>query len=707
MKVALIGNPNCGKTTLFNSLTGATAKTGNWPGVTVSKKEGQYRLGTENITIVDLPGVYSLSPYSPEEVVSRNFIIEENPDVIINIIDVTNLERNLYLTLQLMEMDKPVIVALNMIDLATKNGYVVDKSMLQKRTNVPVVEISALKQDGLDSLMKSAKEASLKPRKGVTVIDNPLVEIVQNKLKPVPNSLFYAIKLLEEDPLIMSKFNKVEESIRYLKDHSLQEEIAEKRYTYIQKHFSNVVVKPNQTEGTTRSDKYDRVLTHKIGGLPLFILIMLMVFHFTFSNDFLFLHAFGIIPSGSFDIPVIGTDMIASPGMMLFNVMALFTDWFGSILGGWLSGAPEWCASLLVDGVWGGVGAILSFIPNILVLFFFITILEDCGYMARVAFLMDKIFKGIGLSGKAFIPLISCFGCAVPGIMATKTLESAKERRITIMLAPFFSCGAKLPIWTAFAAVLYGGAYSDLIVGGVYFFGIIVAMITALILNKIIKGENTPFIMEMPEYHRPQARNIGLLLWDKCKHYLIKAGTLIAASMVILWVLTNFSWTFQMVENMEESILGSIANFISPIFIPLGFGRGAFAGVFVIAAFAGLIAKEEVPTVFASLGVLELAVASVSPASIFAFMAFNLLVIPCMAATSTARSELNNRRHFLLALLFWIGVAYIFGMIVYATATLITLYWWISILLGILLVGGLAGFIIYQVQSEKEVLSCN
>ncbi len=688
MKIALIGNPNCGKTTLFNSLTGSTAKTGNWPGVTVTKKEGIYRLGKEDITIVDLPGVYSLSPYSPEEIVSRNYLLNEKPDCIINIVDVTNLERNLYLTFQLMETDCPMVIALNMVDLAKKNGEEINAGVLKKYTNLPVVEISALKKSGLDELIRACKNADKKHRQATTVLTDPLIEITEKKLAK-DNALFLSIKLLEGDPLVKEENQAVYQWLSSLKtksDGAYQEEFALTRYQFIQKNCLDVVKKAPLSEDKTKSDRIDAVLTHKIWGIPCFILIMMLVFHLTFSTDFLFLHALGIIPEGSFDLPIIGNDAIASPGMLLFQAMDFFVSWLSDVFRSWLAFAPAWCSSLLVDGLFAGVGAILSFIPNILVLFLFITILEDCGYMARVAFLMDRIFKGLGLSGKAFIPLVSCFGCAVPGIMATKTLESEKERRITIMLAPFFSCGAKLPIWTAFATVLFGGKYADLIVGGVYFFGIIVAVLMALVLNRLIKGTQAPFIMEMPEYHLPQAKNIGLLLWDKCKHYLIKAGTLIAASTIILWVLMHFNWRFEMVDVMNESILGSVSAAIAPVFIPLGFGKGPYAGVFVIAAFAGLIAKEEVPTVFVSLGVLDAAIASVSPAAIFAYMAFNLLVIPCMAATSTAKGELGHRRHFLLALLFWVLTAYFFSMVVYVVATMIEEFWWVSlILVGVVL----------------------
>ncbi len=694
MIFALIGNPNCGKTTLFNSLTGATAKTGNWPGVTVEKKEGQFK----DHTLVDLPGIYSLSPYSPEEIVSRNYILEEKPDCVINIVDITNLERNLYLTLQLLEMDVPVVLALNMMDIAKKRGFDIDVSILEKKLNIPCIEISALKQEGMEALISLACKTAIVPRTGKTVLKDNLIEKFKNSFHQ--HNSFYAVKLIEEDELILKKFPNLEKEVKYIKDSNINyvEKYANERYAFIAKELSCSIT---SQKIESKTEKIDNVLTHRIWGLPIFLLIMFSVFHITFSEDFLFLNALHIIPDGSFSLPIIGESKIAAPGMLLYNLMDYVVGFIGTGLGNLLKGAPSWCSSLLVDGVWGGVGAILSFIPNILVLFLFITILEDCGYMARVAFLMDKIFKGVGLSGKAFIPLISCFGCAVPGIMATKTLKSDKERRMTIMLAPFFSCGAKLPIWTAFAVILFGGAYAEVIVFGVYLYGIAVAIVMAAVLNKILKGKAEPFLMEMPEYHIPQAKNVGLLLWEKCKHYLIKAGTLIAASTVILWVLTNFSFTFQMVENINDSILGNISSFIAPLFYPLGFGRGEFKGVFIIGAFAGLIAKEEVPAIFSSLGVLDMAISSVTPAAIFAYMSFNLLVIPCMAAVSAARGELQNRKHFWLAILFWVITAYLWSMLVYVIASVISQYWWVSIVLLVLVIIGIVFIILYSMKKER------
>jgi ferrous iron transport protein B len=690
MRFALIGNPNSGKTTLFNSLTGATARTGNWPGVTVSKKEGKYN----EHTIIDLPGIYSLSPYSPEEIVSRNFLLHDDVDCVINIIDASNIERNLYLTMQLLELDLPIVLAFNMVEIANQKGVKYNLDAICEKLGVKGVEISALRKNGLEELIKVAENASTEKRIGFSVSKE--VSSIDYDIK---HKSFIITNLLKGDDLLIEEYKEVNEYVDKIRRKTADEyasKFAEQKYAYISNELE---ISYDLKE--TKSTKVDNILTHRIWGLPIFVAIMFFVFHITFGEDFLFLNALGIIKEGSFDIPIIGTDMIASPGIMLFNIMDLIVGMIGDGLSSIFASAPEWTSSLIVDAVWGGVGAILSFIPNILFLFFFIAILEDCGYMARVAFLMDKLFKSIGLSGKAFIPLLSCFGCAVPGILATKTLKSDKERRIAIMISPFFSCGAKLPIWSAFAALLFFGAYRELIILGVYFFGIIVSIISAMILNKLVKGESEPFIMEMPEYHRPQAKTVGMLLWEKCKHYIVKAGTLIAASTVVLWFLTSFGWDLSMVEDMNQSILGSISSIISPIFIPLGFGTSEYASVFVIASFAGLIAKEEVPAVLESLGVLEAAVSSVAPAAIFAFMAFNLLVVPCMAAVSAAKGELNNKKHFVLAILFWIVTAYVFGIIVYGVATLISIVWWVSLILLVLLLTALALFIIVSYRKDK------
>ncbi len=634
MRFALVGNPNCGKTTLFNTLTKMTAKTGNWAGVTIEKKEGFVR----SHSIVDLPGIYSLSSYSPEERLTKDFLFYESVDCIINIVDATNLERNLYLTLQLLELDIPIVIVLNMMDLVEKNHIKINKEILFEKLGVPIIEMSAVQNKKMEYLIKVVEEEAGKERKGKELIPTQFLS---------------------------------------------SEEIAVKRYQIVSDLLKNVMVRK---EGKSITEKIDCIVTHRIWGIPIFICIMFFIFHCTFGNDFLYLHTLHIIPNNAFHSDIIGDSRIASPGMLLSNGVTYGVDCLKRGISVSLSSVPPWCNSFIVDGVISGVGTVLSFIPNILVLFFFLAILEDSGYMARVAFIMDGIFKHFGLSGKAILPLISCFGCAVPGIMATRTLKSEKERTISILLAPFFSCGAKLPIWTAFANHLFNGKYSEWIVFGMYGYGILVALIMAVVLNKILAGESEHLLLEMPSYHLPKWRNIFPYLWDKCKHYITKATTLIAVCTIIVWFLTHFNWHFESV-NIQDSILGTITDGLAILFYPLGFGRGEYRGVFVLASFAGLIAKEEVPAVFSGLGILQSAIDSVSVASIFSFMSFNLLVIPCVAAVSTAKIEFGNRKMFWFSLVFWFVCAYFFSFIVYLCFTYSIL--WIG--LGFFVLIGIRG----------------
>ena len=566
MKVALAGNPNCGKTTLFNALTGSTAHVGNWPGVTVDKREGQYRKKGARIDIVDLPGIYSLSPYTPEEVVSRNFIIDDKPDVIVNVVDSTNLERNLYLTTQILELDRPVVIALNMTDVLQKRGQKADAGKLSEVFGVPVVEISALQGKGLDEMMRAAAKAASSPRKGTSVVDKvpaiaAICESAREKYQSVGISdiAFRSVKAIENDSLEKAKHPRIVEAVRRECNDEADYEaiVADARYKFISDRCKDVVSGKREGVKLSKSDKIDRVLTHRIWGIPLFLLIMFAVFHLTFSEDFLYLGAVGAIPEVAEPTlvnDIFGNGAINAPGTILFNLMDIATSKLGEVIAGAM---PEgvWYASLVNDGIVGGVFSVLSFIPQILVLFLFLSILEDSGYMARVAFIMDRAFRKFGLSGKSFLPLLMCFGCAVPGIMATKTLEDDKERRMTILLAPFFSCGAKLPIWAAFGAILFGGEHSDLIVYGMYILGIAVAIVSAIILKKLVfKGEASPFIMELPEYHRPQFRNTMVHLWQKLKHYLFRAATIIAGATVVIWFLTNISFTFKFVEDQGDSI---------------------------------------------------------------------------------------------------------------------------------------------------------
>lgn len=687
IKAALIGNPNSGKTTLFNILTGSTAHVGNWPGVTVDKKEGVYKKIKEDITIVDLPGIYSLSPYTPEEVVSRNFLIDDKPEIVINIIDATSLERGLYLTTQVMEIDVPIIIALNMMDIVRKTGNSINVDKLSEELGIPIVEISALKGVGIDDLMKKALEVSKTKRIGKSLIEsselNELYEKIYLKIKGtnVPSPVFHTVKLIEGDELEKASHPKIDVFAENVKsknpisdyDGDFLSKVADIRYTNI----TDIVAKSSKLKDMeikiNRSDKIDKVLTNRWAGIPIFLTIMLLVFHFTFSENLFYLSVFINDDWVSFKNTVfegvLGSGAINSPGVIFFNLFDLLIGYVGDLLASLFATSPEWVSSLIVDGVWSAVGSILSFIPQILCLFFFITILEDSGYMARVAFLIDKVFRKFGLSGKAFMPLLMCFGCAVPGIMATKTLIDEKERRTTIMITPFFSCGAKLPIWLAVAGVLLAGAYADLIVYSIYLLGIVVAIVTAIILKNTIKGSESPFIMEMPAYHLPRAKSIVILLWEKLKHYLAKAATIIAGSAVVIWFLSSFGFedgAFKMVA-IDVSLLSYIGKAVQILFIPLGFGQGEYGWTYVVSTLTGLIAKEEVPATLSLLSSVagDNLISLLSIPAAYSFMAFNLLAVPCMAAVATARGELANKRHFWLSILFWMGTAYIVSLIIY------------------------------------------
>ncbi len=721
MRFALIGNPNCGKTTLFNLLTGSTAHVGNWAGVTVEKKEGIYKNKNlqETIDIIDLPGIYSLTPYTPEEVVSRNYLLNDKPDLVINIVDASNLERNLYLTTQLLEIDVPMVIALNMMDVVRGRNDEINIKQLEKVLGVKVFEISALRSEGIKELMNGAYLEAKKTRQPFSVLEyssiKGLYEYSLECLKDynIENKAFKAVKIIEDDEIEIANHKEASDKIsRYKKSLPLDEfegdfngKVADARYTFISNNIEQILVKKYDNRAVSTSDKIDRILTNRFLGIPIFLVIMFLVFHLTFSENLFFLGTF--IKEGTFSNPIFGTDAINAPGVILFNLMEMFTTLISDGLSNLLENAPEWVNSLFVDGIWAGISAVLSFIPQILCIFLFLSILEDSGYMSRVAFIMDRAFRKFGLSGKAFMPLLMCFGCAVPGIMATKTLENEKERRMTIMLAPFFSCGAKLPIWGVFAAILFSGAHSDLIVFGMYLLGIIVSIVLSIILKlTVFKGEDAPFIMELPAYHLPRLKNVLIHLWDKLKHYVHRAATVIAASIIVIWFLSTFNFRFEMVE-ISDSILATISKGISWIFIPLGFGMGDKGWMFVVAAFTGLIAKEMVPATlgtFVGMGedeVLEgenilgtplaLLIGTLSIPAAFAFMAFNLLTIPCMAAVSAAKSELGSRKAFIQTLFFWFVNSYIISMMIYLGLTYIALG-----IFFIVIIIALIAFLIYR-----------
>ena len=739
---ALAGNPNSGKTTLFNALTGSTAHVGNWPGVTVDKREGVYK-GAEHVAIVDLPGIYSLSPYTPEEVIARNFILEECPDGIINIVDATNLERNLYLTTQLLEMDVPVIIALNMMDSVEKSGDSIDAQKLERAIGVPVVPISALKETGIKELMDRAA-AMPAQRKGKTVLSGALAAPIAEAEKyfeerEISSPVFHALKLMEGDELETAtrEAKNVLADIRQKYGADLEAVIADERYKYISANLSTAKVKDARPAsdtkgrfskkrpadaGITKSDRADRVLTHKIWGIPIFIVILFFIFHLTFSEDLFYINAIATAagnPLPTMDDLGVGATLgdseiysnfgialaacfydgaVFSPGVILTNLLNLVLNYitYGIGLGVEAAGAADWAASLINDGIVSGITAVLGFLPQILTLFLFFSILEDTGYMARVAFILDRIFRRFGLSGRAFMPMIMGFGCSLPAMINTRTLADEKERTATIRVIPFFSCGAKLPILTAIAGGIcnvVGFSNVDLITYSMYLLGIITAIVSVIVMRATtMRGEVPPFIMELPAYHVPGFRNLMLHLWDKTKHFVKKAFTIIFASTVLIWFLQSFTWnwTFIGADSMQTSILASVGQLIQPIFTPLGFGSqlNEYGWVFAVAAITGLIAKENVIATFTVLaamfvagfegtedGVQEAIImienTGITWPALIAFIMFNMTTIPCFAACATAKAELPKGR-FKWTVLFWIVASYLVGAFCYTVFS----WWW-------------------------------
>lgn len=724
MKIALIGNPNCGKTTLFNKLTGSTAHVGNWPGVTVEKREGVYKTKkrtAEKIEIVDLPGIYSLSPYTPEEVVSRNFMIDEHPDLVINIVDATNLERNLYLTTQVLEADVPVMVALNMMDVVEKSGDRIDVAVLEQNLGVPVMPISALKGTGVDKMMERAI-ADCKPRKGVTVISDALQAEVAATLDfyetaEVPSPLFHAVKLLENDEIELERKGAKELLAKISSDKDLEAAVVDERYKHIVTRLAVAKVK-GKRDDMTKSDKIDQVLTHRVWALPIFAVILFAIFHVTFSEDFLYIGAWAGLGKGLPALSDLGLSegmqtfvgifydgAVFSPGVILQKAFEALFGLITESIGGAIT--TEWLSGLVADGVLGGLFAVLGFLPQILMLFMWFSILEDSGYMARVAFVLDRIFRRFGLSGRSFMPMIMGFGCSVPAMINTRTLADENERTATIRVIPFFSCGAKLPILSAIAGgicTFFGVGNADLITYGMYALGVCAAVVCVLLMrNTTMKGDIPPFIMELPAYHRPQFKNLMLHLWDKTKHFVKKAFTIIFASTVIIWLFShlNWSWHYLTDEQMNDSILASLGKLIQPLFTPLGFGSqlNAYGWVFAVAALTGLIAKENVIATFGTLGACLIAMGAdvggvtgaellgdeegiissvamitatgISIPALISFIAFNMLTIPCFAACAAAKGELKKGA-FKWTLLFWVASSYITSAAVYTIGA----WWW-------------------------------
>lgn len=632
MIFALIGNQNCGKTTLFNQLTGANQHVGNFPGVTVDQKSGAIKQA-KNCSVVDLPGIYSLRPYSTEEIVTRDFLFNSRPDGIINIIDATNIERNLYLTLQLLEMRIPTVIALNMMDEVTANGGSVDTEKLSKLLGVPVLPISAMKNEGIGELVKVAVDTV---KKGVlpAVYDfcksgathrciHAVTHIVEDHAESARlNPRFCATKIIEGDKVILDKLELDENELELI-EHSVVEmeteqgmdrhaALADMRYTFIESVCSQAVIKCKETKEHKRSEKIDKILTNKYFAIPIFILIMFTVFALTFE-------VIGFYLSKLIDMGVEALSEVTAKGLTEF-------------------GTNEAVISLVVDGIFSGVGSVLSFLPYIVVLFFFLSVLEDTGYMARVAFVMDKLLRKIGLSGKSIVPMLLGFGCSVPAVMSARTLSSERDRKLTIMLVPFMSCSAKIPIYAMFTACFFP-KYKALIMLSLYLMGIVLGIIVALVLNKTaFKGKPIPFVMELPSYRLPSAKSVLLLMWEKAKDFIVKAFTVIFVATIIIWFLQSFDIRFNYVTESEQSMLAAIGKFIAPVFKPLGFGDWRMATSLI----SGFIAKE---AVISTLGVLvgEAGIASAfTAASAYSFLTFTLLYTPCVAAVTAIKKELKS-----------------------------------------------------------------
>ena len=684
IRIALAGNPNCGKTTMFNALTGANQYVGNWPGVTVEKKEGRLRDRKRGeIIVTDLPGIYSLSPYTLEEVVSRDYILKEDPDVIVDLVDATNIERNLYLTTQLIETGKPVVIALNMSDLLEKRGLKVDISRLSMLLGCPVVPTSALKKTGLEELMAAAAKAAMakEVRKPQEIFPRQIESAISRIEAVLPSSVaadkrrWYSIKVLENDEKVMAGITLSPEAAGLVRDErnaiesdhddTMESIITDERYKYIQKMVRTVIQKKGAEVSV--SDRIDRIVTNRILGIPIFIAVMFVVYYVS--------------------VTTVGTWV---------------TDWTNDTFGGWVSGlfasglaaigAGDAVTSLVVDGIVGGLVAVLGFVPQMAILFLFLSVLEDCGYMVRIAFVMDRVFRHFGLSGKSFIPLLISSGCGIPGIMASRTIEQDNDRRLTIMTATFIPCGAKLPVIALVAGIIAGSAAgyepTAWVAPLMYFIGIAAVLVSAIMLKKTrpFSGKPAPFVMELPAYHIPSVRNVVMHVWERLKGFIVKAGTILFLACVVMWFLAGFGFGpdgFGMVESSDDSLLAAIGGVIAPVFAPLGFGEWQP----VAASLSGFTAKE---AIVSTMGVLANvaedmaedtvtvadAISSWFPTALaaFCFLMFNMLDSPCLAAIATMAQQLQSRKWFWAAIAFQNAFAYAVTLIVYQ--------------LGLLFIGG-------------------
>ncbi|KNZ42904.1 ferrous iron transport protein B [Acetobacterium bakii] len=661
--VALVGNPNSGKTTLFNSLTGSNLYVGNWPGVTVEKKEGDVKNTTENITLVDLPGIYSLAPYSMDEIVSRNYLLDDSPDLIVNIIDASNIERNLYLSTQLMELDCPIIGVLNMMDVVEKKGISLDTESLEKSFGFPFIKISAQRETGIDELIQmitknvKKKEKRQMPRIFPLEITTVLQEFDALIQKQHPDVLsnypmaFRSVKLIEKDEEVLGKIskstdllediNRTRKKIETISGHDVDSAIADYRYRFITKSVKNAtkIVRENTDHF---QEKLDKVLMNRFAALPIFFLFMFIIYYVS--------------------ITLVGELTVGGITWFINDILIVNVT---SVLGN--LGAEQWLIAMITDGVITGVGAVLTFVPQLVVLFIFISILEDSGYMARVAFMMDRVFRRFGLSGKSFIPMVVGLGCSVPGIMATRTLENERERKLTAVLTPFISCGAKMPIYVLMASVFFQ-TNQTLLVFSLYITSLVVVFVSGFILSKTwFKGADSGYLLEIPPLRVPKLKNTFTQVWQRIKEFLVRAGTIIFAASVVLWFLQSYTLGLQPVESADQSMLASFGMIIAPIFVPLGFGNWVAS----VALLTGIAAKEMIISTMSVLlsgteGGFTMALSQVfTPVSAYSFVIFVLLASPCMAAIATMKKELGNWKDFIFALAYQLGLAYFVALIIY------------------------------------------